>query len=228
MRAAALLLAAGLATAGAGQTQPRRTAAAASRSAPGSPASTTRRGLDEDPPPPPPGPLPPYPTVSYVVNVTRLNDNKPIISGAIGNSSTFTYNFHATYVPPRAPSQLGRRQLDEEPEAEPDGLLLQVETLGSGANGSAIVPPRLALVTRSAVPQNLISKHVGAGAVPTDPAVGNGGVIQFEPLDPSKVVLQADSVEENFGVGAPSLSYSAGAILSLSPSFCHFFPSLFT
>ena len=89
---AALLLATAVSPAATGAGSSRHTAAATRVER--THVETTRRSLDEDPPAPPPGPLPPYPTVSYVVNVTRLNENKPIISGNIGNSSTFTYNFH--------------------------------------------------------------------------------------------------------------------------------------
>ena len=172
-------------------------------------ATGVRRALDEEPAPPP-APLPPYPTVAYVLNVTRLNDNKPIISSAIGNSSTFTYNYHATWVPPPVAPDGRRgsrhhRRLDEDPDPtpQPDGLLLQVEAMAGGSNGSSAgVAPRLAMVTRSTAGTG------GATGGALDPAA-DGGAITFEPLDPSKVVMQANAAEENFGVGAPSLSYSA-------------------
>ena len=137
-----------------------------------------------------------------MLNVTRLNDDKPIISSAVGNSSSFAYNYHPSYVPARAGSGSHHvARLGEDPEA-PDGLLLQVESVGGGSNASsASLAPRLAMVTRT-------TGKRGAGMSLTDPAEG-GGAITFEPLDPSKVVMEADVAEENFGVGSPSLSYSA-------------------
>ena len=184
--------------------------AGAAHAAGGGGAARARRQLDEEPPPPPPVPLPPYPSVSYVVNVTRLNDAKPIISSAIGNSSSFAYNFHPTWVSPSAAPDGRRhqryRRLDEEPPAPPpaDGLLLQVQPQPGGANGSAATP-RLALVQRT-FPQNASAPGT-RGAAPPAPVLG--GDITFEAIDPSKIVLTANGAEENFGVGNPSLVYSA-------------------
>lgn len=198
---------------------------------------------EEEPPPPPPAPLPPFPTVRYIFNVTRLNDGAPIITGNAtlagrrrhdafdsgglrrmgegpdpppsgGNaSSAFTYNFHPAWVSPAGPDAkelyaprrhegvlLGggsRHRLEE--GAGLDGLLLQVQSQGSGVT-------QLALVSRAHVFPWGGSRRLDEDPPPPPPPV-TPGPQAFDKPDKSKVVLSADGQDENWAVGSPSLLY---------------------
>jgi hypothetical protein len=151
-------------------------------------AGSLHRQLDEEPPappPPPPAPLPPYPTAGYIFNVTRLNKGLPIISYA-DNSSEFPFNAHATWAPdiPTGPDLLsGGRRLDET-EPTGGGVILQVQD-NKGVSSLALVPQ----------------------SDPTKVAPGDSASENFGIPGPTNVILAANNVEENIGVGTPSVLY---------------------